>query len=129
MANTTPTAGVPTQVAHPWRSVLRTFVAAAVGVAVAWIARTLGIDLAELQRAIVDSITAVVWALATGAVQWLLTREGVEAWLRKYVPLLATGVHKEAPRTPDGAHVVTDLPEVDDTPPPLGYEPRHRAEE
>lgn len=110
---TTPAPGTPTQVAHPWRAVLRTLVAAGVGVVVAWVARTLGVDLADLTPEIVDSITGFVWAIATGVVQWLLTRPAVESWLRRYAPGLATGVHREAPRTADGAHVVTALNQVD----------------
>lgn len=93
---TTPVPGTPTQVAHPWRAVLRTLVAAGVGVVVAWVARTLGVDLTDLTPEIVDSITGVVWLLVTGLVQWLLTRPAVEAWLRRYAPGLATGVHLEA---------------------------------
>lgn len=110
---TTPVPGTPTQVAHPWRAVLRTLVAAGVGVVVAWVARTLGVDLTDFTEAIVDSITGVAWLLATGVVQWLLTRQGVEAWLRRYAPGLATGVHREAPRTPDGAFVITGLGPVE----------------
>lgn len=89
------TPGTPTQVAHPWRAVLRTFVASGVGVAVAWVARTLGIDLTEFTPAIIDSLTFVVWTGFTVLAQWLLTLPGVEEWLRRYLPALATGVHTE----------------------------------
>lgn len=99
MADTVaPPAGTPTQIAHPWRAVLRTFIAAAVAVGIAWAARTLGIDLTEWSEGIVDSITTVVAGVALGAVQWLLTRPWVEAFLREYVGFLATGVHKEPGR-------------------------------
>lgn len=73
--------GTPTQVAHPWRSVVRTFVAAGVGVAVAWLVRVLGIDLTPLSQPIVDSLTAAAWAVGTGVVQWLLTRPGLQPGL------------------------------------------------
>lgn len=82
-----------TQEAHPWKAVVRTFVAAGAGVLVAWLARTIGIDLAGLEGPIVDSATAAVWAFITGLVQWLLTHP-------KLLPFwesigLGTGVEKE----------------------------------
>lgn len=93
----------PTQVVHPWRAVLRTFIAAGVGVAVAWVARTLGIDLTTFTPALVDSLTAAAWALGTGVVQWLLTRPRVEAWLRRFAPALAANPTKIEPQGRHGA--------------------------
>src|SRR5699024_2088404 len=61
-----PVPGTPTQTAHPWRSVLRTFVAAGVGVAVAWLVRVLGIDLTPFSQPMIDSLTAAAWAVGTG---------------------------------------------------------------
>lgn len=89
-------AGTPTQVAHPWRTVVRMFVVWGVGLLVAWIARTVGVDLTELSEAMADSLTVGVWAVASGAAQWLLTRPWVEALLQRSVKPLATGVHTEA---------------------------------
>lgn len=89
----TPAPGTPTQTAHPWRSVLRTFVAAAVGVAVAWLVRVLGVDLTPLAQPIIDSLTAAAWAVGTGLVQWLLTRPGLQPGLEAIG--LGTGVHVE----------------------------------
>lgn len=74
MTDVTPTPGTPTQVAHPWKAVLRTIIASGVGVAIAWLARTLGIDLTEWSVGIIDSITAAAWAVGTALFQWLLTR-------------------------------------------------------
>lgn len=97
--------GTPTQVAHPWKSVVRTFVAAAVGIGVAWLVRTLGVDLTALSQPIIDSLTTGAWAVATGLAQWLLTRP-------KLQPLwaaigLGTGVEKEpAPAADDD--LITD---------------------
>lgn len=89
----------PTQVAHPWKSVLRTFVAAGVGIAVAWIVRTLGVDLAVLSGPIIDSITAAAWAVGTGFVQWLLTRPGLQPALEAIG--LGTGARvSDPPREP-----------------------------
>jgi hypothetical protein len=92
-AETIPPPHTPTQVAHPWRAVLRTFVAAAVGVAVAWLVRTLGIDLTALSQQIIDSLTALAWAVGTGLVQWLLTRPGLQPVLAAVG--LDTGVRAE----------------------------------
>lgn len=82
-----------TQETHPWRSVVRTFVAAAVGVALAWLVRVFGIDLAPLSQPIIDSLTAAAWAVGTGLVQWLLTRPGLQPALEAVG--LGTGVHVE----------------------------------
>ena len=93
------TTGTPTQVAHPWRSVLRTFIAAGVGVAVAWLVRALGVDLTALSQPIIDSLTAGAWAVGTGLVQWLLTRPALQPALAAIG--LGTGVHAERGRYAD----------------------------
>ncbi len=85
---------VSTQEAHPWRSVFRTFVAAAVGVALAWLVRVLGVGLTPLSQPIIDSLTAAAWAVGTGFVQWLLTRPWAQPVLEAIG--LGTGVHTEA---------------------------------
>ncbi|MEJ6544479.1 hypothetical protein PQI65_14925 [Brachybacterium paraconglomeratum] len=82
-----------TQEAHPWRAVVRTFVAAAVGVALAWLVRVLGVDLASLSEPIIDSLTAAAWAVGTGFVQWVLTRPWAQPVLEAVG--LGTGVHVE----------------------------------
>lgn len=71
---TSTTRAVSTQEAHPWRAVIRTFVAAGVGVALAWLVRVWGVDLTPLSDQMVDSLTAAAWAVGTGLVQWVLTR-------------------------------------------------------
>lgn len=86
--------GKPTQVAHPWRAVLRTFVAAIVGVAITWLAGV-GIDLEALAPAITDSLTYGLFTLVTGVVTGILAHPAVNAWVEKWVPFLATGVHTE----------------------------------
>lgn len=95
----TPVPGTPTQVQHPWKSVVRTFVAAAVGVALAWLVRVLGVDLTALSPQIIDSLTAGAWAAGTGFAQWLLTRHGLQPALR--VIGLGTGVDSEHGRRAD----------------------------
>lgn len=92
--------GVPTQLAHPGRAVLRFVVAWLVGLGVAWLARTVGLDLTELSGPIVDSVTAGVALVIASLVQWFLTLRGVEEFLArgKARSVLATGVHTEGPR-------------------------------
>lgn len=85
--------GTPTQIAHPWKAVVRTFVAAAVGIGVAWLVRTLGVDLTALSQPIIDSLTAGAWAIALGLTQWLLTRPRLQpVWAAIG---LGTGVENE----------------------------------
>ena len=84
---------VSTQEAHPWRSVVRTFVAAAVGVVLAWLVRVLGVDLTPLSQPIIDSLTTATWVVGTGLVQWLLTRPWAQPVLEAIG--LGTGVHTE----------------------------------
>ncbi|MDO4888171.1 MAG: hypothetical protein Q3979_05650 [Actinomycetaceae bacterium] len=79
----------PTQLAHPARAVLRTLIASAVGVLVTLAARA-GIDLASLAQPLVEALTAVAWAIATGTAQWILTRPAVDAFLKRFAPGLAT---------------------------------------
>ena len=86
--------GQPTQVVHPWRAVLRTFVAAAVGSVVTWLAGV-GIDLEALAPAITDSLTLGLFTLVTGVMTGVLAHPAVNAWVEKWVPFLATGVHTE----------------------------------
>lgn len=83
-----------TQETHPWRSVVRTFVAAAVGVALAWLVRALGVDLTPLSESIINSLTAAAWAVGTALVQWVLTRPWAQPFLEAIG--LGTGVHTEA---------------------------------
>ena len=89
----TPAPGTPTQVAHPGKAVLRTFVAAGVGIVLAWLFRVLGIDLMGLEGAIVDALTAAVWTVVTGLIQWALTRPGLMPFWRAIG--LGTGVENE----------------------------------
>lgn len=96
MTTAQPAPGTPTQVAHPWKSVVRTVVAAGVGVGIAWLVRVLGIDLTALSQPIIDSLTTGVWLAVTGFVQWLLTRPRLQPVLRAIG--LGTGVEKEPGR-------------------------------
>jgi len=90
--------GVPTQVAHPWRAVLRTIVAAVAGWAVTLLIAVLahwGIDISHLETELVASTITVLSTVLTGVFTWLLTRPRVEGFLERVLPFLATGVHTE----------------------------------
>lgn len=97
--------GTPTQVAHSGRAVLRFIVAWAVGLGIAFLARTIGLDLTEMSGPIIDGITAGLALVISSAVQWLLTRPRVEAFLARgrARSILATGVHTE-PVVIDSGH-------------------------
>ncbi len=85
--------GTPTQVAHPWKALVRTFVASGVGLALAWVARTLGVDLTGLEVEIVNSLSLAVWGLVTAGVQWLLSHPKLQRFWAAVK--LGTGVEKE----------------------------------
>lgn len=88
--------GTPTQVAHPWKSVLRTLVAAGIGVVLAWLLRVLGLDLTGLEQPIVDSITNGAALAFTALFQWLLTRPALMPMWQALG--LGTGVEDEPPK-------------------------------
>lgn len=94
------TFGVPTQVVHPWRAVIRTLFQAVAGMAtmgIIWLAaHSLGVDLSEYGAAMRDSIAYGLWIVATGFYTWLMTRPRVNEVVEKVAPFLATGVHTEA---------------------------------
>lgn len=82
-------AGTPTQVVHPWRSVLRTVFQAVVGLAAAWaiIVQAVGLD---------ETIPWVATSLViTGAITRFMNSPAANAILERFLPFLATGVHTE----------------------------------
>lgn len=83
---------IPTQVAHPWRSVTRTIVQALLGLAV-----ILPVIVTELGVETIPWVAAVV--TVSGAVTRIMTHPAVETWLARYLPFLATGVHTEQETT------------------------------
>lgn len=77
----------PTQTRHPWRATARTIFAAGVGL----------LSLLPLiaMTAHVDTVPAVAQVLAiAGAVTRVLALPGVDGWLRRWVPWLATEPEK-----------------------------------
>ncbi|MEV6798553.1 hypothetical protein AB0M91_09415 [Micromonospora rifamycinica] len=73
----------PTQTRHPWRATIRTVVAGTVGALslLPEVALTAG----------VDTVPAVAQAVVVaGAVTRVLALPAVDAWMRQYVPWLAT---------------------------------------
>ncbi len=94
------TAGTPTQVAHPWRAVLRTvaaFIAGSLTTAVlGWVLATFGLDLSQYENAMVESITLAIVTAFSGFFTWLMARPRVNAFIERVLPWLATGVHTES---------------------------------
>jgi len=84
--------GVATQSAHPWRATVRTLLAALVGLA----AMAGPIYSAATQQS-PEAATgwAAVMLAITGGVTRVLALPGVDAWLARYLPWLATGAHTE----------------------------------
>ena len=78
----------PTQTRHPWRATVRTVVAALVG--------ALSLLPTVAVTAGVDAVPAVAQAVTVAAaVTRVLALPGVDAWLRTYLPWLAS-----SPRLP-----------------------------
>lgn len=81
-----------TQSRHPWRATVRTVFAAAIGLA------AMG---GPIYTAAVgdDPETATGWAAimlgVMGAITRVLALPGVDAWLHRYAPWLATGAHAD----------------------------------
>lgn len=82
-----------TQSAHPWRATVRTIFAALVGVAAM---------AAPIYSAITNEApeAATGWAAVAlgicGAVTRVLALPGVDAWLARFVPWLATGAAQDS---------------------------------
>jgi len=80
---TTPPVPAPTQTRYPWRATLRTIAAAAVGALtlIPVVAVTAGLD----------TVPAVAQVVAVaGAITRVAAVPAVDAWLRRYLPWLAT---------------------------------------
>lgn len=77
----------PTQVRRPWRSTVRTTIAAAVGLLPL---------LPEIARAAgIERWPYIAAALAvTAAISRVLALPGVEAWLRQWIPALAADPYR-----------------------------------
>lgn len=90
--NTHITAGTPTQVAHPWRAVLRTILAWIVGAA----AMAPFIYEAITQADVGSATGAAAGALAiAGAITRVAALPQVNSFIERFLPWLATGVHTE----------------------------------
>lgn len=83
-------AGVPTQVAHQARTMVRTLIQGAVGAVVAW-AASKGVDVGQYEEA----LTGVVWVVVTAFATWVMAQPAVNRFVERWLPFLATGVHVE----------------------------------
>lgn len=81
--------GTPTQVAHPWRATIRTVIQAAIALAALapFLIDAIGID---------ETLPIVAGILAVAAaITRVAALPQVDAFLERFVPWLATGVHTE----------------------------------
>lgn len=82
-----------TQTAHPWRATLRTVFAALV--ALAAMAPPIYSAATNQSPEAATGWSAVMLAI-TGAVTRVLALPGVDEWLARYMPWLATGAHADS---------------------------------
>lgn len=90
--------GLPTQVVHPWRTVLRTAIQHVSGVivtAVVWLFAGIGIDLSEISSDLVVSVSVLLTLFFSGLVARLMATNAVENFLVKWLRPVATGVSEE----------------------------------
>lgn len=100
--------GMPTQVAHPARTTIRTVVQVTVALAALMPFLIEAIGLSE-SLPIVAGILAVAAAITRVA-----ALPQVDAFLERFIPWLATGVHKESPRPASGKHAARPENENED---------------
>ena len=74
---------VPTQVAFPLRTLLRSIVQVLAGALLSWLAR-LGVRVADpaVEGYLVDLVTSAVWILGTALATWVMTRTKIDAFLQ-----------------------------------------------
>lgn len=90
--------GLPTQVVHPWRTVVRTMIQHFAGLIVAglvWLLASIGVDVTTLEADLIISVTVLLTLAFSGAVARIMAHPRVEDFFVKYVSPLATGVADE----------------------------------
>lgn len=90
--------GLPTQVVHPWRTVIRTLVQHVSGLIVAgliWLLASIGVDVSELGPDLIISVSVLLTLAFSGAVARIMALPQVEDFLAKYISPIATGVADE----------------------------------
>ena len=90
--------GLPTQVVHPWRTVIRTLVQHVSGLIVAgliWLLASIGVDVSELGPDLIISVSVLLTLAFSGAVARIMALPQVEEFFVKYMTPFATGVSEE----------------------------------
>ena len=90
--------GLPTQVAHPWRTVVRTLIQHVSGLIVAgliWLLASIGVDVSELGPDLIVSMTVLLTLFFSGVAARIMALPQVEDFFAKYITPFATGVSEE----------------------------------
>ena len=93
-----PNYGLPTQVVHPWRTVVRTLIQHVSGLIVAgliWLLASIGVDVSELGADLIVSLTVLLSLFFSGAAARIMALPQVEDFFAKYITPFATGVSEE----------------------------------
>ena len=90
--------GLPTQVVHPWRTVIRTLIQHVSGLIVAgliWLLASIGVDVSELGPDLIVSLTVALSLFFSGVAARIMALPQVEDFFAKYITPFATGVSEE----------------------------------
>lgn len=90
--------GIPTQVVHPWRTVVRTLIQHLAGLIVAgliWLLAGIGVDVSELGPDLIISVTVLLSLAFSGVAARIMALPQVEEFFVKYITPFATGVADE----------------------------------
>ena len=90
--------GLPTQVVHPWRTVVRTLIQHVSGLIVAgliWLLASIGVDVSELGADLIVSLTVLLSLFFSGVAARIMALPQVEDFFAKYITPFATGVSEE----------------------------------
>lgn len=76
---------IPTQIAFPLRTILRSVVQNLVGLLLGWVARQ-GLEVSDVvAQQIVDLVSALVWLVGTALTTWVMTRPAVARLLERTI--------------------------------------------
>lgn len=90
--------GIPTQVVHPWRTVVRTLIQHVSGLIVAglvWLLASIGVDVSELGPDLIVSVTVLLTLFFSGVATRIMALPRVEDFFAKYITPFATGISEE----------------------------------
>lgn len=93
-----PNYGLPTQVVHPWRTVVRTLIQHVSGLIVAgmiWLLASIGVDVSELGPDLIISVSVLLTLFFSGVAARVMALPQVEDFFAKYITPFATGVSEE----------------------------------